>query len=168
MDTKIELVDLVDASGKIQKSGIPRSEVELYPDLHMQIVIGVFLNKEGLLLVHQRSKTKKVNPGDIDHVCGGIISNETPIEAVIRESLEETGVKPINLKIVSQGINKYNRYRYLIAGESNEEPSQVDPTETEWAKFIPLDELREKQQSGELTFVDEFFEETELALKNKN
>ena len=62
MSEELEFVDLVDASGTIQKKGVPRSEADSYPDLHLQIVIGVIIDKEGRILVHQRAKTKKVNP----------------------------------------------------------------------------------------------------------
>jgi len=165
MNKEVELVDLVDTSGKIQKRGVPRSEADLYPDLHLQIVIGVIVDTEGRILVHQRAKTKKVNPGDIDHVCGGVMSGETPEEAAARETMEETGVKPGNLRVITQGINKYNRFRYLLAGESNDTPGLTDPAEVEWVRFISLDELREKQHSGEFTFVDEFFEDTELSIQ---
>lgn len=163
MKERVELVDLVDAYGVIQKQGIPRCDVNLYPNLHLQIVIGVIFNKEGRILVHKRAHKKEVNPGDIDHVCGGVMSGETSEEAFIRESLEETGVKPKNPRIVARGINKYNRYRYLLVGESNDKPGHINPTEVEWARFIHPDELRAKQNSGEFTFVNEFFEDTELA-----
>ncbi len=95
------------------------------------------------------------------------MSGETPEAAVTREALEETGVKPLNLKIVAQGLNKYNRYRYLLLGESDDEPRKVDSAEVKWARFIHPDELRKGLNSGELTFVDEFFEDTELALQSK-
>jgi mutator protein MutT len=165
--TKDELVDLVDAFGKIQKQCIPRPKINLYPDLHLQIVIGIVLNKNGSILVHKRSQLKKVNPGDIDHVCGGIVSGETPEQAFSRESMEETGIQPFNIKAVARGINKYNRYRYLLIGESEDEPKGFDSSEADWARFIRLDELKAKKDSGEYTFVDEFFEDTQLALKYK-
>jgi 8-oxo-dGTP pyrophosphatase MutT (NUDIX family) len=163
MYKEVELVDLVDVSGNIKIRGVPRFETGLYPNLHLQIVIAVVFDKEGRILVHQRAKTKKINPGDIDHVCGGVISGETPEMAARREADEETGIKPKNLKVITQGINIYNRFRYLLVGESNDTPKQ-DSVEAEWAGFISLDELREKQRSG-VTFVDEFFEDTELAIR---
>ncbi|MBI2484456.1 NUDIX domain-containing protein [Candidatus Uhrbacteria bacterium] len=79
-------------------------------------MIGVIFDKEGRVLVHKRAQTKEVNPGDIDHVCGGVKSGEKPEEAIIRESDEETTIKPHNLRVVFQGVNAYNRYRYLFVG----------------------------------------------------
>ena len=106
---EVELVDLVDVSGNVKQRGVPRSEIELYPDLHLQIVIGVVINKEGFILVHKRARTKKVNPGDVDHVCGGVISGEKPEEAMVRESMEETGIRPLNVRIVASGINSFSQ-----------------------------------------------------------
>lgn len=166
-EKEIELVDLVDGSGTVIKYGISRSEADLYLNLHVQIVIGVIFDKEGRILVHRRAQTKEVNPGDIDHVCGGVKSGEKPEEAIVREADEETSTKPQNLRIVLQGVNTYNRYRTLFVGESDDEPEQGDPTEVEWVRFIHPDELREKLNSGEFTFVDDFFEDTGLALAHK-
>lgn len=164
MNKEVELIDLVDASGHIQKQGIPRSDLDLYPNLHLQIVILVIFDIEsGGILVQKRAQTKKTNPGYIDHVCGGITSGETPEEAAVRESIEETGIHPFNLMEVTKGINKYNRYRYLLVGESDSKPGQINPSEVEWVRFVTLGELKEKELSGEFIFVEEFFEETELA-----
>lgn len=160
----IERVDLVDANGIIQQRGVPRSKIEvLFPDLHLQIVIGIIFNNSGEILVHKRSMTKKVDPGLIDHVCGGVISGETPEEAVFRETKEETGLIPTKLKLIHQGLNSYGRYRYSFIGYAEGQPF-AEQKDAEWVKFIKLETLKSCQKSGEMIFVNEFFEETELAL----
>lgn len=163
----IELVDLVDSSGNIQKRLVPRTKADLYPNLHLQIIVGVVFDSSGRMLVQRRSLTKKVNPGDIDHVCGAILSGETPEQATTRESLEETGINPVNLSIITAGINKYSRYRYLVVGRSDKEPKVSNPKEVDWVRFVHLKELLTKASTGEYTFVDEFFEDTQLALQSK-
>lgn len=159
-----ELIDLVDKTGKVIKIAVTRDDLARYPDLHMQIVIVVLRRGEDVL-VHARSLKKKVNPGDIDHVCGGILSGETPADAAIREAYEETGVKPKSLRIVAQGVNEYSRYRYLLVGESEDEPSVQEPDEVEWVGYIHPDQLFQKSESGELTFVDGFFDDLSLATR---
>ena len=161
---EIEFVDLVDSLGIIRRKSVPRSETNSYPNLHLQIVIGVVFDKSGRILVHKRAMTKKVNPGDIDHICGGIMSGETPEIAAVREAKEETGIEPYKLRVVAKGINKYNRFSYLLVGRADGEPGSVDPNEVEWVRFIDLTELKRKNGTGELTFVDEFFEDTKLAM----
>ena len=43
-------------------------------------------------------------------------------------------------------------------------PGKINPREVEWTRFINLSELKAQHASGKLTFVDEFFEDAELAL----
>ena len=155
-----ELVDLVNSDGEIIERGVLRDDAMKYGELYMQIVVVVIRNSAGDLLVHQRAKTKKVNPGDIDHVCGGILSGETPEIAAIREALEEVGVAPKNLEIVRQGVNSYGRYCHLLRADSDELPSsELDSSEVAWAKYLTIEELITRRDDGTLTFVDGFFDD---------
>jgi 8-oxo-dGTP pyrophosphatase MutT (NUDIX family) len=166
MGKEIELVDLVDASGQIQKRGVSRTKAEQdpSPDLHLQIAIAVVFDDLGRVLVQKRALTKKSCPGDLDHVCGAVKTGETPEEAAVREGFEETGLEIHCLRIVEQGLNSYHRFRHLLVGLARGEPKPSDPTEIEWVRFMYPQELRGKQKTGELTFVDEFFQDMELAL----
>jgi 8-oxo-dGTP pyrophosphatase MutT (NUDIX family) len=168
MGKENEIVDLVDVSGQIMKKGIPRPEAEQHPGLYLQIVIAVIFDDAGKVLVQKRALTKRTCPGDLDHVCGAVESGETPEMATTRESLEETGLNVHDLKIVEQKLNSYGRFRYLLAGIANGEPNSYDTVEVEWVKFISPEELKAKNQSGELTFVGEFFEDMELALNARD
>ena len=160
-----ELIDLVNRDGEIVRRSVERDDADDQAGLHMQIVIAVIHNSLGEILVHQRAKTKSVNGGDIDHVCGGILSGESPKDAAVREALEEVGIKPKNLELVRQGINPYGRYCFLMSGESDDLPStELDPLEVDWAAYIPLDVLNAKKESGELTFVNGFFDDIEAAI----
>lgn len=164
-----ELIDLVDKNGSVVRTGVTRDDAKRHPEGHMQIIIAVIRNKAGQFLVHKRSMQKSVNPGDIDHVCGGINSGEAPIDAAHREAAEEGGVALTNATIVRQGLNQYERFCHLLEATTNDEPdhSKLDPAEVEWAKFFSLDELKAKRDSGELTFVDGFFEDIEHVLEQK-
>ena len=167
MGKEIEHVDLVNRLGIIQVRNVPKNEIEKYPDLYLQIIIAVILNKNGEILVQKRSLNKKTEPGFIDHICGAIISGETPEQAAEREGYEESHIKPNNLKIIDAGVNIYNRYRYLLIGMSNLTPQNGNINETEWVRFIPFNKLVEKHISGEWKFVDEFFEDTRKAIESK-
>lgn len=162
MNVMLELVDLVDKKGRIQKRAVPRHEAGQHQGLHLQIVIAIVVDKTGRLLVNRRAK--EPNIGDYDHICGAIISGETPEEAAAREAFEETGVRPRNLRIVTHGVNQYDRYRYLILGEAGDEEPTGDPTEVLWVGYLHPDELRAGHTSGDLTFVDGFFEDIKHAL----
>lgn len=165
---KVELVDLVDSDGVIVKEGIPRNEIDQFPNLHMQIVIAVIFNDKGEVLVHRRALTKSVNRGDVDHVCGGVIAGESLESAAIREGLEETGAISSQLRKLKQGVNQYNRFRTLFVGEANQIPEEVDPKEAEWVKFMSVDELKAAKENGTLTFVHDFFDDLDTALEYRD
>jgi len=160
---KAELVDLVDSSGQIKMVGIPRKDLKIPEGLYLQIVICVIFDKNGNVLVHQRSKKKSIDPGYIDHACGGIKTGESPIEAVKRESQEETTLVPQNLRLLRQGVNKYERYCYLFVGEADGEIGEIDKSEVEWVKFMSIGELRNAFNGKSLKFVHDFFDDLDMA-----
>lgn len=165
MGSMSELIDLVDRNGTVIQRGIVRDDANAYDGLHMQIVIVVILDSHGHTLVHQRAKTKRVNPGDIDHVCGAMLAGETPEAAAQREASEEVGVTLRNLQIVRQGVNSYGRFCYLLSAISDDMPAGIhDPEEVEWVAYHAPEALRRGFATGKLTFVDGFFEDLEHAL----
>lgn len=163
---KSEYIDLVNSHGDIVKRNVERDDAAHYDGLHMQIIIAVIRNKRGEFLVHRRSLKKNVNPGDYDHVCGGMYAGETPEDTTTREALEEGGVHIAEAKVVHAGVNEYNRWRYLVTATTEDEPdiTLTDPDEVAAVGFYAHDDLREKQQSGEFTFVDGFFEDIDLVI----
>lgn len=147
-------IDLVDKHGQIIKQNIPRNRSRAYPDLYAQVVIVVLFDRRGRVLVHKRKVTKTVNPGDIDFVCGMVDTGETPLEAAVRESIEETGLHPENLRLVHQSINSYRRYRYLFVGTATGKPQPTTDHEVEWVKFLSREVLARSDP-----VVDEFYED---------
>ncbi len=167
MEEETEFVDLVDDKGIIRELDIPRSKINTYPNLHLQIAIGVIFDDGGKILVERRSLTKSTEAGKIDHVCGAIQSGESPEQAISRESIEETGILPINLKTISRELNLYGCYKYLLVGEVHDNPEIICSNESEWVKFMSNEELKEMEKSGELEFVKDFFENNQLAIEFK-
>lgn len=160
-----ELVDLVDEDGQIQLRAVPLHEAKQHyaEGLYLQIAIAVIFDSFGRVLAHRRAQTKKSDKGKIDHACGVVSSGETPLETANREVAEETGVSTRNLKLVDQRINSYRRFRYLLVGEGAGKPEPIDLREVEWVKFLSPEDLRAKKASGEWEYVEEFFEDLELA-----
>lgn len=161
IQTSPELVDLVDRTGTVRKQHILRDRARDYPGLFMQVIIAVIFDPQGRVLVHLRPQAKTVNPGDIDFVCGGVMTGETPAQAAGREAYEETGVHPEQLRVIRAGVNSYDRYCYLLTGISTQTPRHYPTADADWVRFIHPDELHRQQQEGTLHFVDEFF--TDLA-----
>ena len=164
-----EKIDLVDGLGNTVQTAVDRDDVAHYDGLHMQIVIAVIMNSAGKFLVHKRSHEKRVDPGKIDHVCGGMYSGHSIEETVIREAEEEGGVRISAMSVMRQGVNEYNRYCYLVLASTDDEPNMavLDPSEVEWAAFYSQEELLQKQASHEYEFVKGFFEDMAYVL-NQN
>lgn len=155
-----KFVDLVDKNGHVQKYAVPRNESRDHDDLYMQIAIVVVFDGLGQVLVQKRAT--EPNIGAIDHICGAVDTGESPDQAAVREAAEETGITPCNIRLVTQGINEYGRYRYLFVGGATEGEPAGDPREVQWVGYLHPDELHAGHASGELTFVDGFFEDIEL------
>ncbi len=147
-------IDLVDQSGQIVKQGVPKAHSRAFPGLYAQVVIVVLFDARGRLLVHTRLHSKEVNPGDIDFVCGMVEAGETPLQAALRESVEATGLRPSDLKLIHTGINAYGRYRFLFTGSVSGEPSPQTNHEVEWVRFLTLPEIEDQGP-----VVDEFFDD---------
>jgi 8-oxo-dGTP pyrophosphatase MutT (NUDIX family) len=163
MAGKVELVDLVDHNGNVVRTRVPRHEEVVPADgLHMQIVVVVLFNPLGHVLVQQRAFHKS-SGGNLDFICGAVISGETPTGAAIRETQEESGLTGIPLNLVRKGVNEYGRYCYLFTGETAQPPGQPDPDETVWVEFrLPKDLIA--LHDGELIgFVSGFFEDLAAA-----
>jgi 8-oxo-dGTP pyrophosphatase MutT (NUDIX family) len=167
MSGEIEKVDLVDNGGNIKMRKVPKNEIGQYPNLHLQIAVAVVFDESGRILAQRRALSKSTAAGEIDHVCGAVLSGELPDQTADREGWEETGLVPHDLSLVDKGVNSYDRFRYLFAGRADGEPKVQDSNEVEWVRFMTLAELRAKQQSGEFKFVNEFFDEVELVMNRR-
>ena len=158
------MVDLVNRQGEIIEPAVPRNEADGHPELLMQVAVVVVVNDKGHILVHERSNDKTVDPGLIDHVCGGVQAGETPEQAARREAYEETGLELDELHLVSQSVNSYNRFKHLFLGRANGKP-RPEPGEANWSDWRTPFALRSAQQSKVLGFVGHFAEDTDNALE---
>lgn len=161
-----ELIDLVNDRGEIKRTAVERDDMNDYEGLYLQNIVTVVFNGLGQVLVQKRAATKRVNPGDIDHVCGAILSGESPKDAAQRETFQETGIDLNDLHPIKQGVNAYSRYRHLFRGETDvlHLPQLHNLEEVAWTAYEHPDELRAKSESGELTFVEGFFEDLDFAI----
>jgi len=162
-----ELVDLVDEYGQVQVVGLPREEAcaNANPDLYVPIAVAVVFNGLGQVLVQQRAKTKKVDGGALDFVCGIVSSGEHPETTAARESFEETTVAPSNIQLIAEGINVYRRYRYLFVGQTDREGLTVATPndEVEWAALMNPGLARLMVRGGRYKSVGDFRTHLSLA-----
>lgn len=114
----------------------------------------IILTPTNRILVQRRSLTSIQHPGSLDIGVGGFVDNgETPEQAVIRETKEETGLIISHDQLVFLGTTRYNHhwhfqkkqkisrgiiYNYAVhlPYEFNHITCQLD--EVSWIGFIPL------------------------------
>lgn len=158
-----ELIDLVDRTGSVIATGVERDDALEYPKGFMQIVVVVTFNGVGQILAHQRASTKSVDPNYIDHICGGVQSGQTPEQAAAQEGNEEAGITYSRLVRAHQGINAYGRYRYIFGAISNDQPQTKEPDQVQWVRWADLSDLETWRDQQKYPFVQEYFEEIQLA-----
>ncbi|BCB96542.1 NUDIX hydrolase [Dissulfurispira thermophila] len=91
-------MEIVDRQGNTIGTA-PRSHIHGNPSLIHKVVHILVFNDRGELLLQKRSMKKDVAPGKWDTSVGGHVPNgEDLITAAIRETEEELGITPINLK----------------------------------------------------------------------
>jgi 8-oxo-dGTP diphosphatase len=71
------------------------------------VVVAFLIERDGCLLMLRRSATKDHAPGEWEPGSGRVESGETPVEAVHREVLEETGLE---VEIVGP-VDTFHYYR---------------------------------------------------------
>ncbi|NHO32480.1 NUDIX hydrolase [Acetobacter fallax] len=108
-----ELFDVIIAEGTPPVARIDRGALPLFGLL----AVGVHLNglvrrDDGLhLWVARRSRSKRLDPGKLDHlVAGGVSAGLTPHDAIIKEAAEEASLPPD----IMEGARQVGTIRYTL------------------------------------------------------
>lgn len=140
---KVEMFDLVDKEDNVIGQA-SRDEAHSNPEIIHRVVHLLVLNKQGQLLVHQRSFQKEYGAGEWQLMSGGHVSSgENRVEAAVRELKEETGFEGQILEIAQHLFNfeKENELASLHVCLVDGEP--VPNEEVEEFNFINFNEISE-------------------------
>lgn len=151
----MEKHELVDKNGN--KTGKVLTHVEAR-DLnnvpegsYLSIVGVVILNSNNELLLQKRSRFKRVNPNKWG-ICGGKVDlGETPLEAGVRETLEEIGIqlRKEELNFLSMDtIEKLHFTVYYIKKDVDIKKCKLQKEEVEELKYFKIEELQELDTEG--------------------
>jgi isopentenyldiphosphate isomerase len=160
-DNITEIFPVVDENGK-RTGQASRSTCHdgksklLHPVVHLHL-----FNSKGLLFLQKRTISKDIQPGKWDTSVGGHVGlNETTEQALIRESMEELGIKNFMPRFLLSYIWESDRERELVysfSAISDTEPV-IDPAEIDEGRFWSLNEIKENLGKGIFTpnFENEF------------
>ncbi len=149
---------------------------------HREIAIWI-MNEKNEVLIQKRAATKKLEPNKWALCAGHISSNETMIEAALREAEEEVGLKkltPADLKLLEiQKVtsqkdtikNNHYKYCYILKTNYKEDEFVIQNEELSAVKYISLEKLENLSEDEKKEFTSLFskkeFKETLEKLKNK-
>lgn len=151
----MEKHELVDKNGN--KTGKVLTHVEArdlnnVPEGSYLSIVGiVILNSNNELLLQKRSRFKRVNPNKWG-ICGGKVDlGETPLEAGVRETLEEIGIplRKEELNFLSMDtIEKLHFTVYYIKKDVDIKKCKLQKEEVEELKYFKIEELQELDTEG--------------------
>jgi 8-oxo-dGTP diphosphatase len=109
-----------------------------------QLVVNVMLrNPQGEILLMRRTHTAPTRPLMWDFPGGEVEMAEDPEAAAVRETVEETGIQPSDLKVFSVGSANRDRFFVFIMYTGAADGSEVKLSfEHDQYRWVTLEELR--------------------------
>lgn len=151
----MEKHELVDINGN--KTGKILTHIEvLNPDnipkgYYISVVGVVIINDENEILLQKRSRYKRANPSKWG-ICGGKVDlGETPVEAGVRETLEEIGItlNRNDLKFLSMDTNEKAHFTvYYVRKDIAISECKLQEEELEEVRYFKIEELEELDNEG--------------------
>lgn len=151
----MEKHELVDINGN--KTGKILTHVEArdpnnVPEGHYIAVVGVvIINSKNEILLQKRSRFKRANPSKWG-ICGGKVDlNETTLDAGVRETLEEIGIRldKEDLRFLSMDTNEKTHFTvYYVRQDVDIEKCKLQEEELEEVKYFKIEELQNLDNEG--------------------
>ncbi len=149
---KHELVDINgNKTGKILTHIEARNLNNVPEGYYISIVGVVIINSKNEILLQKRSRFKRVNPSKWG-ICGGKVDlNETTIDAGVRETLEEIGIRlnKEDLRFLSMDTNEKVHFTvYYVRQDVDIEKCKLQEEELEQVKYFKIEELQDLDNEG--------------------
>ena len=149
---KHELVDITgNKTGKILTHIEARDWNNVPIGCYISVVGVVIINKDNEILLQKRSRLKRTNPSKWG-ICGGKVDlGETPLDAGVRETLEEIGINlnKNDLKFLSMTtIEKMHFTIYYIRKDVDVNECKLQEEELEEVKYFKIEELQDLDNEG--------------------
>ncbi len=149
---KHELVDKTgNKTGKILTHMEARDPNNVPNGYYIPVVGVIIINGDNKILLQKRSRFKRANPSKWG-ICGGKVDlGETPIDAGVRETLEEIGIflNKDELKFLSMDTNEKAHFTvYYIRKNVDVNECKLQEEELEEVKYFKIEELEDLDNEG--------------------
>lgn len=149
---KHELVDINgNKTGKIL-THVEARDINNVPNGSYISVVGVvIINENDEILLQKRSRFKRVNPSKWG-ICGGKVDlNETTIDAGVRETLEEIGIRlnKEDFNFLSMDTNEKTHFTvYYVRQDVDIDKCKLQEEELEEVNYFKIEELQDLDNEG--------------------
>lgn len=149
---KHELVDKTgNKTGKILTHIEARNLNNIPKGNYLAVVGVVIINDNNEILLQKRSRFKRTNPSKWG-ICGGKIDlGETPLDAGVRETLEEIGISlnKEELKLLSVDTNEKSHFTvYYVRRNVDVNECKLQEEELEEVRYFRIEELQKLDNEG--------------------
>lgn len=151
----MEKHELVDKNGN--KTGKILTHIEArdfnnIPDgCYISVVGVVIINEDDEILLQKRSRFKRANPGKWG-ICGGKVDlGEMPLDAGVRETLEEIGIRlnKEELKFLSMDTNEKLHFTvYYVRKNVDINECKLQEEEVEEVRYFKIEKLQDLDNEG--------------------
>lgn len=157
----MEMIDVFDENNEPLNYSLPRDEVHEKNLWHRHVSCWI-MNKDGKILLQQRSLLKKRNPGIWSKTGGHVDSGEEVFDAAKREVFEEIGLKvDDDNNIITLATYKskdptknFYVYNYVFISDLKEDEYVLQKEEVDQVKYFEIEELEEfkRENNPEFSF----------------
>ncbi len=149
---KHELVDVNgNRTGKVLTHIEARDPNNVPNGYYISVVGVVIINNNNEILLQKRSRFKRANPSKWG-ICGGKVDlGETPLDAGIRETLEEIGIylNIEDLKFLSMDTSEKTHFTvYYVRKDVDINECKLQIEELEEVKYFKIEELQNLDNEG--------------------
>lgn len=156
-----EMVKVLNEQGQEMGSIVEKLKAHKEGICHGVVGIAI-INSNGKVIIQKRAITKRDEPGKWDlSAAGHISSDETIIDAAIRETYEEIGIKIVEDDLTyidtflfkAEGFNKkisHYTYVFIVKKDIDESELVLQESEVDEVKFVDKKELLEMLNKGKM------------------
>ena len=147
----MELLDIYNSKGEVTGKVIERGSKDLGPNEHIAVSIIYIENSDGKFLIQKTSESKG---GNYSSTGGHIYNNETPKDAIIRETKEEIGLDISKDNIIDLGficVDIPVRFIYYLKKDININDLVLDKEEVDSIYYFSIQELNKIINEGKMS-----------------